>query len=239
MLLNKINNCDLSEEDKLNLSLILEGGDSEFVQNYLKEIKMKKSTAVKNLPTMEICKLYEMGWSVKAIADKYDCTTNSITKHLPKGGYSWDKYQARWIKGQQQMTKPTSVTNKGKQREFVNWILSGAYEKNVITVEIFAKEFNCTRDQGSNCLSYLAKKHILGMENIGRGIYQFELPSKSELPKHSIPRVLPESSEDKSESILTSGIDIKKINELAKEVGGLEKLNKITSQLIEIKKSLD
>lgn len=40
MLQNKIKNSDLSDEDKANLNNILEHGDQEFVEEYLKDVKM-------------------------------------------------------------------------------------------------------------------------------------------------------------------------------------------------------
>jgi hypothetical protein len=238
MISTRIKNCTLSEEDKTGLNLILETGDFEFVQNYLKEIEMR-STAVKNLPTMEICRFYESGVEVKDIALKYDCTTNSITKHLSKGGFCWDNCRSKWIRGQ----VPTKSVKKNRQSEVVTWLLSGAYKNDTITTDILAAAIGCSRDQASAYLMGISKKKILGMENIGRGMYRFNpvLPSISQqkyLPlenevvavsqnKHSIACLKTESNElDIFQNVLA----------LSVKVGGLDKLADVVKFLIDLKK---
>lgn len=240
MILNRIKNCDLSEDDKLNLNLILDSGDIEFVQNYLKEIEMK-STAAKNLPTMEICKLYEQGWSVKAIADKYNCSTNSITKHLAKGGYCWDAHEAKWIKkGRHAVSNQSSMNmlRKNKQADVVTWLLNGGYTQKTITTDIVANKFGCTCDQASGYLTGISDKGILGMKRIGRKLYQFNpvLPSGTEPEvavapepvKHSVPCVEPEVKDINIESF-------EAVLNFADNVGGLDNLVRIAQGLIKLK----
>ncbi len=235
MISNRIKNCDLSEEDKLNLNLILDSGDIEFVQNYLKEIEMK-STAAKNLPTMEICRLYEQGWSVKALADKYDCTTSSIAQHLGKGGFIYDRQSQKWVKAKQ-ITMSVTV-KKNRQEDIVTWLLKGGHTQSEITTKIVAEKFDCTPNQASGYLSSISKKGILGMEWVGRGMYRFNpvLPSGvnqneqaavASEPRYSIPCV----KSDKNDGFE----HIPAILALADKLGGLNKLIAKAQILVQIK----
>lgn len=233
MISNEIKNCNLPEEDKFNLNLILDSGDIEFVQNYLKEIEMKKSTAVKNLPTMEICKLYEQGWSVKAIAEKYNCTTTSITKHLAKGGFRWDKHQVRWAKGQARkvVSNQSSMNFSGRNRQaaVATWLLSGKYTQNTITTDIVANVFGCTSDQASGYLTGIAEKGVLGMRRVGRKLYQFNpvLSSVTEQNEVAVPAAVVESVKHSIPSIKSEKNvleHIPAIIDLASTMGGLDKL---------------
>lgn len=228
MILNRIKNCDLSEDDKLNLNLILDSGDIEFVQNYLKEIEMK-STAAKNLPTMEICKLYEMGWNVKQLADKYDCTTSSIAQHLGKGGFIYDKQSHKWVKAKQVAMNMNSSSKKNRQRDVINWLLSGEWTKNTITVENVATKFGCTTGQAATYLTGIAEKGVWGLKRIGRGVYQFDSTflSKPE-NKHSVPCIEPEVKDINIESF-------EAVLNFADNVGGLDNLVRIAQGLIKLK----
>jgi hypothetical protein len=233
MISNRIRNCDLSEEDKFNLNLILDSGDIEFVQNYLKEIEMK-STAAKNLPTMEICRLYEQGWSVKAIADKYDCTTSSIAQHLGKGGFIYDKQSQKWVKLKQVTMNVNSSSKKNRQRDVINWLLSGEWTKNTITVENVAVKFGCTTGQAATYLTGIAEKGMWGLKRIGRGVYQFDSTFLSNVAKtepenkHSVPCIEPEVKDINIESF-------EAVLNFADNVGGLDNLVRIAQGLIKLK----
>ena len=86
MLQNKIKNSDLSDEDKANLNNILENGDQEFVEEYLKDVKMHGNKN-KNLPTEKICEVFCLIGNVKRIAESFNCCENTILNHLKKSGW--------------------------------------------------------------------------------------------------------------------------------------------------------
>jgi len=91
-----IQSSNLDAETK---TFLLSCEDNKFVSEFVKqelshqeirkeamkeESLSKRQTAVKNLPTAELCKLRNQGMSVKKIAEKYNCAEQSIRYHLKK-----------------------------------------------------------------------------------------------------------------------------------------------------------
>jgi len=186
----EIKNCNLPEEDKVDLEEILNNEDHEFVKQYLKETKV--NTSIKNLPTLQICEDYANGMSVGSIAKKYDCSVASVRNHLNKGGYEYSHSQQKYImKGQstveasyERLYNAINVKNAkknfGLQRKVINWLMDLNTETVTLTVEQVANKFNVPVDSASGVLSEILKKNIFkDSERVGKGVYKFSKNSQN------------------------------------------------------------
>lgn len=94
-----IQDSDLDIETK---TFLLSCDDDKFVSDFVKqelfpqeirteamkeESLTKRQTAVKNLPTAELCRLRNQGMSVKKIAERYNCAEQSVRYHLKKAEF--------------------------------------------------------------------------------------------------------------------------------------------------------
>ena len=243
MIQDKIKKCNLSEEDRMNLEIILNGGDLEFVEQYLKETKMTMN-AVKNLPTEEICKDYDLGMGVGEIAKKYDCSVASVRNHLIKGGYKWNASEQKYFKNSDFPMGITVNRKKNMQRRVVNWMIdSGFKEEHVFTVEKIADQFEVSRDAASGILSEIVKKGIMGLERIGKGLYKIgNSANYQNVEKHSVPTIQNEEkihnvdhmdmdNMDNMDNMDAALNNFRKVANLAKELGSLDNLISIANAL--------
>ena len=199
------------------------------------------NTAIRNLPTNEICEAFKQGFKVAEIAEMHETTPMSIRNHIKKGSPQLWELHLKTIYTEKKEKSMANKIDRSLGRKILNFFKEHSDE--TFTREQLAKIFNKNVEQIGRSVGILVKKNT-GIERVGNGIYTCDPPTElpttaptSKPARHHL--IWPDPAKEKKEVVgservrLTTELgdelifvsgEIKKIFELAEECGGMDKL---------------
>jgi predicted DNA-binding protein YlxM (UPF0122 family) len=195
------------------------------------------NTAIRNLPTNEICEAFKQGFKVAEIAEMHETTPMSIRNHIKKGSPQLWELHLKTIYTEKKEKPMANKIDRSLGRKILNFFKEHSDE--TFTREQLAKIFNKNVEQIGRSVGILVKKDT-GIERVGNGIYTCDPPTElpttaptSKPARHHL--IWPDPVKEKKEASTVMSIEggaelffvsgeIKKIFELAEECGGMDKL---------------
>ena len=135
------------------------------------------NTAIRNLPTNEICEAFKQGFKVAEIAEMHETTPMSIRNHIKKGSPQLWELHLKTIYTEKKEKSMANKIDRSLGRKILNFFKEHSDE--TFTREQLAKIFNKNVEQIGRSVGILVKKNT-GIERVGNGIYTCDPPT--ELP---------------------------------------------------------